>query len=90
MYFVYLLFSEKDRKLYTGVTSNLRRRLREHGSQQVKSTAKRLSLRLIYYEAYREQSDAERREKYLKGGNGKLSVKIQLQDHLKKLGYRYL
>ena len=88
MYTVYILFSARDKQLYTGMTNNLKRRLQEHKLGEVKSTRDRRPLLLIHYETYRYKSDAERREKYLKGGNGRAALKIQLQDHLKELGYR--
>lgn len=90
MYYVYILFSKKDRKLYTGYTNNLRRRLHEHKSGKNIATRNRLPLILIHYEAYAELSDAKRREKYLKGGNGRAQLKIQLQDILGELNYKNL
>jgi len=77
MYYVYVLFSKKDLKLYVGYTQELKRRLHEHKSAQSKSTKHRLPLLLIYYETYLMESDAKRREKYLKGGNGRAQLKIQ-------------
>jgi len=54
--------------LYTGYTSDLRRRLAEHNSGKSKSTKGREPFELIYYEAYRSKSDAMRRERMLKLG----------------------
>ncbi|MBI4158430.1 MAG: GIY-YIG nuclease family protein [Candidatus Yanofskybacteria bacterium] len=90
MYYVYILLSEKDRQLYVGRTNSLKRRLHEHFSGKVTATKNRLPLKFIYHEAYIKWSDAKRREKYLKGGNGRAQLKIQLQDLLKELGYRNL
>lgn len=90
MYYVYVLFSHKDRKLYIGYTNNLQRRFKQHQTGRVDATKFRLPVILIYYESYLRWSDAHRREKYLKGGNGRGQLKIQLQDILKSLGYRYL
>lgn len=88
MYYVYILFSEKDKQLYTGSIPNLRSRFKAHTEGFVRSTKHRRPLRLIYYEAYVKESDALRREKYLKGGNGRRELKVQLKDILNKLGYR--
>jgi putative endonuclease len=88
MYYVYILFSEKDKQLYTGYSDNLRSRFKAHTNGFVKSTKDRRPLKLIYYEAYAEDSDARRREKYLKGGNGRDAMKIQLQDGLSKIEYK--
>lgn len=90
MFFVYVLFSLRDRKLYVGFTTNLERRMDEHQRGNVPSTRERLPLKLIYYEAYLTRSEAERRERYLKGGNGRQQLKIQLEGTLKDCGYKYL
>lgn len=90
MYFVYILFSLKDRKLYTGMSGNLKQRYQQHKRGEVNATKYRLPVLLIHYETYRSKTDAERREKYLKGGNGRASLKIQLKDDLTQLGYKYL
>lgn len=90
MFYVYILFSEKDKKPYTGFTPNLKSRFRAHTNGYVKATKHRRPLKLIYYEAYIDESDARRREKYLKGGNGRGDLKVQLQNILKKLNYKHL
>lgn len=90
MYYVYILFSEADKQLYTGFTDNLRSRLKAHTEGYVKATKHRGPLKLIYYEAYTIESDARRREKYLKGGNGRGELKIQLKDILTELNYKNL
>ena len=71
MFYVYILHSQKDHKLYTGFTNNIKRRVIEHNSGKVESTKLRRPLKLIYYEAYIEKSDAENREIFLKSGSGK-------------------
>ena len=90
MYYVYVLFSLKDRKFYSGFTRNLKVRITQHKNGYVKSTRNRRSLILIYYEVYIQKADAKKREKYLKGGNGRASLKIQLKSILTKLNYGYL
>lgn len=90
MYYVYVLISLKDRMLYTGETTNLKIRLKQHQAGEVKSTTFRRPLKLLYYEAYRFEEDALRREEYLKGGNGRASLKIQLSALLKTEKYRYI
>ena len=70
MFYVYILKSEKDGKLYIGYTSNLQRRIAEHTDGQNKSTAYRVPLHLVYYEAYKSQADAEAREVRLKTSAG--------------------
>lgn len=90
MYYVYILFSKRDHELYTGYTNNLKERIKLHQSGKVRATMFRRPLSLVYYESYLRWSDAKRREKYLKGGNGRTALKIQLQDIFKELKYKHL
>ena len=89
MYYVYILYSQKDEKLYIGFTSNLRNRYHNHTNGLVKSTKYRRPLKLIYYECYLSVDDAMRRETYLKGGKGHDEIKIQLKNTLQSKKYRY-
>ena len=66
MFYVYILKSKKDNKCYIGSTNNLKRRLKEHNDGLVFSTKGRRPLILIYYEAYRSEKDARKREANLK------------------------
>ena len=52
MYYVYIFQSQKDKKLYIGFTSNLKKRIRKHQAGEVTSTKTRRPLRLIFYEAF--------------------------------------
>jgi putative endonuclease len=90
MFYVYILLSLKDRQLYIGYTSNLKDRYIKHKNGYVKATGYRRPLKLIYYEAYLLESDAMRREKFFKGGKGRMELKIQLKDILTKLKYKNL
>jgi len=71
MYYTYVLHSSKDGEWYTGASSDLKARLKEHEQGKVRSTRFRRPLRLVYYEACLEAEDAYRRERYLKTGKGK-------------------
>ena len=66
MFYVYILKSKKDSKLYIGYTNNLQRRIKEHNEGKVKSTKYRRPLILVYYEAYKSEEDAKKREEQLK------------------------
>ncbi len=66
MYYLYILKSKKDFKLYTGSTNDLKRRLSEHNEGKVRSTKSRIPFVLIYYEAYSNENDARKREFSLK------------------------
>lgn len=90
MFYVYILFSQKDKQLYTGFTNDLRSRFKAHINGFVKATKYRQPIKLIYYEAYLDELDARKRERYLKGGNGRGELKIQLRQILNKLKYKNL
>jgi len=90
MYYVYILFSKKDGKLYIGSTSELKKRIEKHNKGYVLSTKNRRSLLLIYYESYLNQRDAKRREIFLKGGKGRAELKIQLKNTFEKIRYKYI
>ena len=60
MYYVYVLYSTKDRKKYTGYTKDLKLRLEMHEQGKVESTKSRRPLKLIYYEACLKREDAKK------------------------------
>jgi len=79
-YYVYVLFSLKDRKLYTGYTKDLKSRFDQHQSGKVQSTKNRRPLKLIYFESCLNQQDATHREKYLKSFHGKMFLGNRLKN----------
>jgi len=83
MYYVYVLKSQVDSKLYVGYTTNLRERLQKHQNGEVTSTKFRRPFELIFYEGYKSMKDAKRREGYLKTSKGKSSLRMILRDSLK-------
>lgn len=87
-HFVYILFSQKDYRLYIGYTNNVYQRLEQHNSGMNASTAPRRPFRLIYYEAHLLKSDALRRESYFKTTSGKRTLLIILKQTLEDLGYQ--
>lgn len=62
---VYILADGKGR-LYTGCTTNLRKRLQAHFSSRVRSTKGWTGLRLVYAESLPSYSLARRREAEIK------------------------
>jgi len=89
MCYVYVLFSKKDSEFYVGYTNDLEKRIKEHKEGKSRAIMFRRPILLINYEAYLRWSDAKRREKYLKGGNGRAQLKIQLQDILREIKYKH-
>ncbi|MFH1253013.1 MAG: GIY-YIG nuclease family protein [Candidatus Uhrbacteria bacterium] len=83
-YFVYILLSLKDWMFYIGFTNNIERRFQEHLDGKNISTAKRLPIRLIYYEAFLDKDDALRRESYFKATKGKTTLRMMMREYLKK------
>jgi putative endonuclease len=81
MFYVYVLYSEKDGQLYTGCTGDLRARIALHNAGNVSSTAHRRPLKLIYYEACLNENDAFRRGKYLKTTYGKRYIKVRCRSY---------
>jgi len=64
--YVYILRSKKDRNFYTGCTTNLKKRLKEHNAGRVRSTSWRRPLELVYWESVATRSEAMKRERRLK------------------------
>ena len=82
MFFVYILRSTRDDKLYVGYTNNVRRRLEEHNLGKVAITKNRRPFKLIYLEGYLNQQDATIREKFFKTGWGRTHLKRVLKNYL--------
>ncbi len=81
MYYIYVLKSQKDGKMYTGSTKDLKLRFEQHEKGRVKSTKYRRPLELIYYEVCLSEEDALHREKYLKTHYGKMFLKNRLKSY---------
>ena len=81
MYFVYVLESFKDKKLYTGYTNNVKRRFEEHNKGLVSITKYRKPFKLIYLEGYLNQQDATAREKFFKTGWGRTHLRKVLRNY---------
>jgi putative endonuclease len=66
-YYVYIM-TNKSGTLYTGMTNNLRKRVRQHKTKTADSFTKRYNItRLVYYEVFNATTDAIRAEKKIKG-----------------------
>jgi putative endonuclease len=66
---VYILYSEKFNKNYTGFTSNLIERFKSHNHLGTKGyTLKFRPWKVIHVEFFNSKSEAMQREKYLKTG----------------------
>lgn len=77
-YFVYILRSLKDNKLYIGQTKNLNERIERHNTGRAMATRNRRPLVLVYKEYYPLRVEATKREKYLKSLKGGLERKLKI------------
>ena len=82
MYYVYILKSLRDGKLYTGKTNDLEKRVKRHKSGKVPATRNRRPLKLIYYEAFENKTDCGVEELFLKSGIGRESLKHRLKNSI--------
>ena len=80
MYYVYVIQSQVDGKLYKGFTSDLEKRIKAHNQGEVKSTRKRRPFSLVYQEVFPSKSEALKREKFLKGLKGGKTLKSILNN----------
>lgn len=72
MAFVYIMTNRDNRVLYTGVTSDLNRRVLEHKNHIIEGfTDHNNCEKLLYYEEYGDIREAIQREKVLKRWNRK-------------------
>lgn len=78
--YVYILTNKYNSVLYTGVTSNLIKRIYEHRNKLADGFTKKYHLdKLVYYESYEDISEAIKREKQIKGGSRKDKMKLILK-----------
>ena len=74
---VYVLTNKPDGTLYTGVTSNLSKRIWQHKNKVMKGFSARYNLtRLIYFELFEDMQEAISREKQIKAGSRKAKIKL--------------
>ena len=65
-YFVYIM-ANASKRIYTGMTNSLRRRVREHKQKQIPSFAAKYNItRLVYFESFGDVGNAIEREKQIK------------------------
>lgn len=84
MFYVYLIQSQKSGRVYTGYTSDLKQRFADHNQGKSPYTKRNRPYRLVYYEAYASQSDAQKREKSLKlRSNASALLRKRISDSLK-------
>ena len=77
MFSVYAIYNQSAQKMYIGQTMDVRRRLVEHNEHLLGGFTSRYRGEwvLIYEESVATRSDALKREKQLKSGNGRAYLK---------------
>lgn len=74
---VYIMTNKNNGVLYTGVTSNIFKRVAEHKSKAVDGfTSKYNITKLVYYEEHETMPEAIAREKQIKGGSRKKKLDL--------------
>ena len=86
MFYTYVLKSEKNDRMYTGYTNDLRKRLIQHNEGKSYYTKRDKPYLLIYYEACLDEDDARSRELFLKSGVGKRYIKNRIKRFLSLTG----
>jgi putative endonuclease len=70
-FYVYVIKSDLDGRLYKGMTSDLKKRLRSHNGGKVKSTKGFRPWKIVRTEVFATEQEARQRELYLKSGAGR-------------------
>ena len=69
-YYIYLMTNKRNATLYTGVTSDLKRRVYEHREKLADGFTKKYNItKLVYYETFEDIENAILREKQIKNGS---------------------
>jgi putative endonuclease len=75
--YVYIMTNKRNTVLYTGVTSNLIKRVYEHKEKLVKGFTKKYNInKLVYYEVFDDITNAISREKQIKAGSRKKKIEL--------------
>jgi putative endonuclease len=74
---IYIMTNEYNTVLYTGVSSDLMKRVSEHKSKMISGfTSQYKVTKLVYYEEYTTMNDAIAREKQIKGGSRQKKIDL--------------
>jgi putative endonuclease len=76
--YVYILTNDNNTVLYTGVTSDLKVRVKEHKDKRyAKSFTARYNIRkLVYFQSFTGIVEAIKREKQIKGGSRRKKIEL--------------
>ena len=81
-FYVYILASRRNGTLYTGVTSNLVKRVWQHRNGEIDGFTKKYDVkRLVYYETHQTAGPAIKREKQIKKWNRQWKLRLIEEDN---------
>ena len=83
MFYVYILQSNKNKELYIGYTSDLRKRIKEHNQGLNFSTKRYMPWKIIYYDTVKK-NPMLCGEKIFKNNTGGRLIKRRIKDYLYK------
>ena len=86
MYYVYILWSSKLRKRYTGSTDNIPLRIKQHNRGGNRFTKGGIPWILIYSEEYHSKTESLKRENFLKTGQGRKWLDSKFPNYRKGAG----
>lgn len=78
-YWFYAIKSEKDGRIYKGISKNVHQRLKWHNGGKTKSTKAYRPWNLVYYEKIGKLEEALLKEKYFKSGSGREKLEQLIQ-----------
>jgi putative endonuclease len=77
VYWVYILTSQRNGTLHTGITNNLMRRVQEHRDELVPGFTKKYGIKLlVYFEVHHDINSAILREKRIKRWHRKWKLEL--------------
>lgn len=82
--FVYILTNNYNSVFYTGVTSNLQKRIWEHKNKIVRGFTNKYNVnKLVYFEVFEDIKEAIKREKQIKAGSRQDKINLIIKDNSK-------
>ena len=76
-YYVYMMTNKNDNVIYTGITSDLKRRVYEHKEKLINGFTKKYNItKLVYYEVFEDPENAILREKQIKAGSRQKKIDL--------------
>lgn len=82
MYYLYILRSLKNKKLYIGSSPDVKKRLRSHNAGENKATKPNMPYELIFYSGFINKEDAISAEQYFKTSAGWKRIHKMLENTL--------